>query len=145
MVFFLCLWLFSNLLSIIQDVDCDNKCLASSDSFSDYGQFHVSQSGVGHIMISAPTALSTMDFSMLPLDHGVVDSPPKQRDRVQRVNFTSPLKTITHGTSYCDSQAREAKAQRKLYEGEKILMKSTEVVLALSLLFILQFCFDVFS
>ncbi len=74
---------------ILQDLrDCSvpcigsvSKCVASMDSILDYSQYVISQSGVGHVMVSAAIAQSTMDFSTTPVDDGVVDSPPnKGRD-----------------------------------------------------------------
>ena len=60
----------------IPKIDYALRCAPFADSFFDYGQFAISQSGLGHIMYSAATAQSTMDFSILPVDDGVVDSPP---------------------------------------------------------------------
>ena len=79
-------------ISLIMEVLCVAQCAASVDSFSDYGQYAISQSALGHIMVSAATALSTMDFSLLPIDADAVDSPPKAGKRAERLKSPSPLK-----------------------------------------------------
>ena len=40
----------------VPQIDCALRCAPSADSFSDYGQFAISQSDLGHIMYSAATA-----------------------------------------------------------------------------------------
>ena len=90
-------------------------------------------------MVSAPTALLTMDFSMMPLDHGVVDSPPKARNHAQCVRSPPPLKNIRHGSSCSDGLERVDITQRKLYKEEIILMKSPEVLYISSMVFSFNF------
>ena len=91
-ILFLCLSqaLHCNSIPIIE---YGGKSTASHNSFSDYGQFAISQSVVGHIMYSAKTVESTMDFFVMPIDDGVVDSPPfNGGKRPNLVSSPSPLK-----------------------------------------------------
>jgi hypothetical protein len=107
---------------------CDNKSTASVDSFSDYGQFAISQSGLGHIMYSAATARSTMDFSAMPVDYGVEDSPPNGGKRPHHiVNSPSPLKHHRQLTSPRDPSSMNASTPRKLYYEEKDAVLVLEV------------------
>ncbi len=99
----------------VADIDFGGKCTASADSFSDYGQFAISQSGVGHIMYSAKTAQSTMDFSTMPVDDGVVDSPPNGGKRNIILNSPSPLKCRPRSSSPQDRLGMNPETQRKLY------------------------------
>ena len=56
--------------------DCQLKCHASVDSILDYGQYVILSTG--NFLCSAPIGNLTMDFSTLPVNDGVVDSPPEQ-------------------------------------------------------------------
>jgi hypothetical protein len=109
------------------DSDLDFCCAASTDLILDYGQYAISQSGLGHIMYSAATAQSTMDFSNKPLTHGVVDSPPKGVMRTRLVSSPSPLKAQAIASSPRNRDSCEGVAPRKLYDenglaatGEKV-------------------------
>lgn len=65
-----------------------HQCVASNDSILDYGQYAISRSGLGNNMYSTATAQSTMDYSVLPIDAGVVDSP--HDDSKRRLPISSP-------------------------------------------------------
>lgn len=98
------------------DNDFDFSCAASADSILDYGQYAISQSGTGHIMYSAATAQSTMDFSTKPINDGVVDSPPYGGKRPLSVCSPSPLKSRTLISSPRVRQGPGGAPQRKLYD-----------------------------
>ena len=108
----------------VPETDSGNKCTASADSFSDYGQFAISQSGLGHIMFSAATAQSTMDFSTMPVEDGVVDSPPNGGKRPHPVTSPSPLKCRRQSSSPRDGPSV---MQRKLYDEEMGVVAATQV------------------
>ena len=55
--------------------NCQLKCHTSADSILDYGQYVILSTG--NFLCFAPTGNSTMDFSTLPVNDGVVDSPPE--------------------------------------------------------------------
>ena len=97
------------------NIEYGGKSTASHDSFSDYGQFAISQSAVGHIMYSAKTTQSTMEFSVMPLDDGVVDSPPNGGKRPNSVSSPSPLKICHRSTSPQERFGMNPESQRKLY------------------------------
>ena len=99
----------------IPNIEYGGKSTASHDSFSDYGQFAISQSAVGHIMYSAKTAQSTMDFSVMPIDDGVVDSPPNGGKCSNPVSSPSPLKIYRRSTSPQEHSRMNPESQRKLY------------------------------
>jgi hypothetical protein len=102
---------------------CGNKCTTSADSFSDYGQVANIQTGLGLIMYSATTAQSTMDFSMLPVDDGVVDSPPNGGKRIHhRSGSPSPLKCQLESTSPRICSAVNPVTQRKLYDKDVVIV-----------------------
>jgi len=44
----------------VSSIECSNKCATSTDLFSNYGQFAISNSVVGHILYSAKTTQSTI-------------------------------------------------------------------------------------
>ena len=69
-------------------LDCQLKCHASTDSILDYGQYVILSTG--NFLCSAPTGNSTMDFSTLPVNDVVVDSPP-QRKRHSQVSCSPSL------------------------------------------------------
>ena len=100
------------------------QCAASADSFSNYGQNAVSDSAHGHILVSAATALSTMDFSMLPLNHDVVDSPPNGGKHVHLLKSHSPLRSEFRSSSPDHRVDKNVGTQRKLYD-DKIVHKDT--------------------
>lgn len=93
----------------------DYRSAASADSIMDYGQYAISQSGLGHIMYSAATAQSTMDFSMKPIDDGVVDSPPNGGKRPRPVRSPSPLKSHTLCASPRTRSSDGGAPPRRLY------------------------------
>ena len=66
-------------------------------------------------MYSAKTAQSTMDFSVMPLDDGVVDSPPNGGKRSNPVSSPSPLKICRRSTSPQERFGMNPESQRKLY------------------------------
>lgn len=111
----------------VHEMDSGKKCTASADSFSDYGQFAISQSGLGHIMFSAATAQSTMDFSMTPVDDGVVDSPPNGGKRPHIVSSPSPLKCRRQPASLMEECPTNVEAQRKLYVEDMIVLPVQQV------------------
>ena len=67
-------------------------------------------------MLSAATAQSTMDFSMKPVNDGVVDSPPNGGKRPFMVCSPSPLKYRPRSTSPQDRSKMNVVMQRKLYD-----------------------------
>ena len=101
--------------------DFDFRCAASADSILDYGQYAISQSGTGHIMYSAATAQSTMDFSTKAIDDDVVDSPPFGGKRPHSVSSPSPLKSRTPITSPKSSTRNVGAPQRKLYDDSEMV------------------------
>ena len=110
------LWLSQALrCNSVPNIEYGGKSIASHDSFSDYGQFAISQSVVGHIMYSAKTAQSTMDFSVMPFDDGVVDNPPNGGKRPNPVSSPSPLKIYRRSTSPQERLGMNPESQRKLY------------------------------
>lgn len=84
---------------VVPQIDSAMKCAPSADSFSDYGQFSISQCGLGYIMYSAATAQSTMDYSIMPIDDGVVDSPPNGGKCPLPKSSPSPVKIRARSTS----------------------------------------------
>ena len=76
-------------------------------------------------MYSAKTAQSTMDFSVMPIDDGVVDSPPNGGKRPNPVSSPSPLKICRRSTSPQERSRMNPESQRKLYS------KPTDELLAL--------------
>ena len=115
----------------------DFRCAASADSILDYGQYAISQSGTGHIMYSAATAQSTMDFSTKPINDGVVDSPPYGGKRPLSVCSPSPLKSRTLITSPRIAPSSGGAPQRKLYDDSRLIEEPlpTEVCVMRSILF----------
>ena len=100
----------------VPHIDCALRCAPSANSFSDYGQFAISQSGLGHIMYSVATAQSTMDFSIMPVDEGVVDSPPNGGKCPLPKSSPSPVKIRGRSTSPGLLLQMNVVTQRKLYE-----------------------------
>ena len=93
-----------------------NKSVASVDSFSNYGQFAISQRGLEVVMFSVATTRSTMDFSMLPIDDGVVDSLSNNGKHPNIVNSPSPMKRHTNSVSAWDVGLMNSTTPRKLYD-----------------------------
>ena len=44
----------------------------------DIGAYAISQHSKGNLLYSAPTAQSTMDYSSMAVEDGIVDSPPSR-------------------------------------------------------------------
>ena len=66
-------------------------CQASEDSIFDYGQYEILSTG--NFLCSAPTMVSTMDFSAKHVENGVVDSPPEKKPRLVVLCSPSPLRS----------------------------------------------------
>ena len=95
-------------------LDCQFKCHASADSILDYGQYVILSTG--NFLCSAPTRNSTMDFSTLPVNNGIVDSPPKQKRFSQVPCSPSPLHSKgVQNLSMVPTNSNKV-TQRKLYE-----------------------------
>ena len=94
--------------------DCQLKCHAFADSILDYGQYVILSTG--NFLCSAPTGNSTMDFSTLPVNDGVVDSPLEQKRCSQVPCSPSPLCSKgVQNSSMVPTNLNKA-TQRKLYE-----------------------------
>lgn len=89
-------------------------CSASVDSFLEYGQNAILSTG--NFLCSAKTANSTMDFSSMPVDEGVVDSPPSRVPSLPKSCSPSPLRTRDPFTSRMSPSASERLPMRKLYD-----------------------------
>ena len=72
-------------------------------------------------MVSAATALSTMDFSLLPIDADAVDSPPKAWKRAERLKSPSPLKAQMWSNSTEHGPEKVIATQRKLYDESTVV------------------------
>ena len=95
-------------------LDCQLKCHASTDFILDYGQYVILS--IGNFLCSAPTGNSTMDFSTLLVNDGVVDSPPEQKRCSQVLCSPSPLRSKgVQNSSMVPTDLNKA-TQRKLYE-----------------------------
>jgi hypothetical protein len=99
-------------------------------------------------MYSAVTAQSTMDFSIMPVDDGVVDSPPNGRKCPHLVCSPSPLKCQRRLPTLDDQIVVNVVTQRKLYcEGEAVMpiVKVQNFKPLLSIAFVCymnKYCFD---
>ena len=69
--------------------DCQLKCHTSANSILHYGQYVILS--IGNFLCFAQTGNSTMDFSTLPLNDEVVDSPPERKRRSRVSCSPSPL------------------------------------------------------
>ena len=95
-------------------VDCQLKCHASVDSILDYEQYVILSTG--NFLCSAPIRNSTMDFSTLPVNDGIVDSPPEQKRCSQVPCSPSPLRSKgVQKLSMVPTDSNEA-MQKKLYK-----------------------------
>ena len=93
--------------------DCQLKCHASDDSILDYGQYV--RLSTRNFLCSAPTGNSTMDFSTLPVNDGVLDSLPEHKRRSQVPCSPSPLRSRgVQNSSMVPTDSNKA-TQRKLY------------------------------
>ena len=78
---------------VLRNRTCDSKrdvCTVSVDSVMDIEAYAISQHSKGNLLYSAPTAQSTMDYSSMTVEDGVVDSPPSCGAPLV-VNSPSPL------------------------------------------------------
>ena len=89
-------------------------CQASADSILDYGQYVILSTG--NFLCSAPTVNSTMDFSVKPIQEGVVDSPPNSKLCVPISCSPSPLRSMHHRASSMSLDSSNKGTQRKLME-----------------------------
>jgi len=122
----LCLFLGGR-ATLVNEIQCDCKCATSAHSFSDYGQFDISKGALGHIMYSAKTAQSTMDYLSIPIDDGVVNSPPNGGKHSMPVSSPSPLNCRLQSTLPVVRNGMNPKIQRELYDDEMILGAAVEV------------------
>ena len=93
-------------------------CQALADSILDYGQYVILSTG--NFLCSAPTVNSTMDFSVKPIEKGVVDSPPNSKLRVPILCSPSPLRSMHRHASSVSPDSSDKGTQRKLYGEESI-------------------------
>jgi len=69
----------------------ESGCRASLDSFMNVEDFGPSLRSRGLLLQSAETAQSTMDYSTMAVDDGVVDSPVARASIPNTLNSPSPL------------------------------------------------------
>ena len=94
--------------------DCQLKCHASANSIMDYGQYVILSTR--NFLCSSPTRNLTMDFSTLPVNDRVVDSPPEQKRCSQVPCSPSPFHSRgVQNSSIVPTNLNKA-TQRKLYE-----------------------------
>ena len=93
-------------------------CQASADSILDYGQYVILSTG--NFLCSAPMVNSTMDFSVKPIEEGVVDSPPNSKLRMSISCSPSPLRSMHPLASSMSPDSSVKGTQRKLYGEETI-------------------------
>ena len=98
------------------------RCQASADSILDYGQYVILSTG--NFLCSAPTVNSTMDFSIKPIEEGVVDSPPNSKLRLPISCSPSPLRSMDRCASSMSPGSCEKGTQRKLYGEDSIPIKT---------------------
>ena len=97
-------------------------CQASADSILDYGQYVILS--MGNFLCSAPTINSAMNFSVKPIEEGVVDSPPDSKLRLPISCSPSPLCLMDRCASLMSPGSSEKGTQRKLYGEESISIKT---------------------
>ena len=93
-------------------------CQASADSILDYGQYVILSTE--NFLCLAPTVNSTMDFSVKPMEEGVVDSPPNNKLRLPILCSPSPLRSMHRRASSMSLDSSNKGTQRKLYGEETI-------------------------
>ena len=93
-------------------------CQASVDSILDYRQYVILSTG--NFLCSAPTVNSTMDFSVKPIEEGVVDSPPNSKLRLPISCSPSPLRSMHRCPLPMSPDSSDKGTQRKLYGEETI-------------------------
>ena len=98
-------------------------CQASADSILDYGQYVILS--MGNVLSSAPTVNSTMDFSVKPIEEGVVDSPPHSKLCLPISCSPSPLRSMHCCASSMSLDSSDKGTQRKLYGEETIPIATT--------------------
>ena len=98
-------------------------CQASTDSILDYGQYVILSTG--NFLCSVPTVNSTMDFSVKPIEEGVVDSPPNSKLRLPISCSPSPLRSMHRRPSSMSPDSSDKGRQRKLYGEETIPIATT--------------------
>ena len=69
----------------------DSGCRASVDSLLNVGDYAPSLRSRGLLLHSVATAQSTMDYSTMAVDEGVVDSPVTRAPIPERMNSPSPV------------------------------------------------------
>ena len=98
-------------------------CQASADSILDYGQYVILSTG--NFLCSAPMVNSTMDFSVKPIEEGVVDSPPHSKLGLPISCSPSPLRSMHHRALSMSPDSSDKGTQRKLYGEETIPIATT--------------------
>ena len=93
-------------------------CQAFADSIHNYGQYVLLCTG--NFLCSAPTVNSTMDFSVKPIEEGVVDSSSKSKLRLPISCSLSPLRSMDRRASSMSPDSSNKGTQRKLYGEETI-------------------------
>ena len=93
-------------------------CQASADSILDYGQYVILSTG--NFLCSAPMVNSTMDFSVKPIEEGVVDSPPNNKLRLPISCSPSSLRSMHRRALSMSPDFSDKGTQRKLYGEETI-------------------------
>jgi hypothetical protein len=113
----------------------DDGCRASMDSLLNVGDFGPSLRSRGLLLNSAATAQSTMDYSTMAVDDGVVDSPIALVAIHERSNSPSPTwpRNVLHGTL---DRSECAPAKRSLYDGVSDVHSDVPVKVCLSLYFL---------
>ena len=111
---FMCFFYFQHLVYefmqvLVIDVFCLNifvkfsqgNCRASLDSFMNAEDFGPSLRSRGLLLQSAATAQSTMDFSTMAVDDGVVDSPVTHSSLREPIKSPSPVwpRSISHNVT----------------------------------------------
>lgn len=86
----------------------------------EYGQNAILSTG--NFLCSAATANSTMDFSLKPVDDGVVDSPPNRTPQQPKSCSPSPLRSAHAVFSRMSPSPPDRVPQRKLYDDDDVQM-----------------------
>lgn len=102
-----------NFFHLLQEYDCR----ASVDSLLNPEDFGLSLRSKGVLLHSAATAQSTMDYSTMAVDEGVVNSPVTREPIPSRVNSPSPLWPRFRPNSPPLDLEESAPVKRTLYSG----------------------------
>ena len=94
------------------------SCQASADSILDYGQYV--KLSTGNFLCSTPMVNSTMDFSVNPIEEGVVDSLPNNKLRLPISCSPLPLRSMDRRASSMSPASSDKGTQRKLYGEDSI-------------------------